>query len=242
MKKIIKLLSFHIFLLNGTSYGYETLSYGFIEVNGGYASTTSSLDWGQFSLPNHTTTRNSENSNAFSGSILAGLGADLGYHLSFEAMLGIGYTIQLYNSSATTINTLTSASASGSFKIERSLYAPVLLGFKYQPASILSFDIAAGAAFLNQTYKSNLSGFSTPIPSDGTLSGFQPAMRLAVNFKLTHSLSISTSYFRTFGPATIDNDNSKPLAIQAFSLGLRYQFPMGEALAKQRIYGVPISS
>ncbi len=239
MKKIISILSLGLCASSVTSYAYETLSYGFVDVNGGYANSPSSLDWNQFSLPNHTTANNGESSNAFSASMLIGLGADLGYHLSLETMLGIGFTSALYDSAATTTNTLTSATANGSFKIERSLYVPILLGLKYQPFSRLSFSAAGGAAFLNQTYKANLSGFSTPIASDGTLSGFQPAMRLAMDVQLTRSLSLSASYLRTFGNATIDNDNSKPLPIQTFSLGLRYQFPMGEALAKQRIYGTP---
>ncbi|WHN65002.1 outer membrane beta-barrel protein [Cysteiniphilum sp. QT6929] len=239
MKKIISILSLALCASSVSSYAYETLSYGFVDVNGGYANSPSSLDWSQFSLPNHTTANNGESSNAFSASMLAGLGADLGYDLSLEAMLGIGFTSALYDSSATTTNTLTSATAHGSFKIERSLYVPILLGLKYQPFNRLSFSAAGGAAFLNQTYKANLSGFSTPIASDGTLSGFQPAMRLAMDVQLTRSLSLSASYLRTFGNATIDNDNSKPLPIQTFSLGLRYQFPMGEALAKQRIYGTP---
>ncbi|WP_440617997.1 hypothetical protein [Cysteiniphilum sp. 6C5] len=239
MKKIISILGLALCASSVTSYAYETLSYGFVDVNGGYANSPSSLDWNQFSLPNHTTASNGQSSNAFGASVLAGLGADLGYHLSLETMLGIGFTSTLYDSSATTTNTLTSATAHGSFKIERSLYVPILVGLKYQPFSRLSFSAAGGAAFLNQTYKANLSGFSTPIASDGTLSGFQPAMRLAIDVQLTRSLSLSTSYLRSFGNATIDNDNSKPLPIQTFSLGLRYQFPMGEALAKQRIYGTP---
>ena len=239
MKKIIILLSIGFFINNTASYAYETLSYGFVDINGGYANSSNTLDWHQFSLPNHTTIENGNSSNAFSAGVITGLGADLGYHLSLEVMLGIGFTTPLYNSSATTTSTLTSATVNGSFKIARSLYVPVLLGLKYQPFTHLSFAAAGGAAFLNQTYKANLSGFSTPIPSNGTLSGFQPAMRLTMDIQLTNSLSLSASYLRTFGNATIDNDNSKPLPIQILSLGLRYQFPMGEALAKQRIYGMP---
>ncbi|WP_119328247.1 outer membrane protein [Cysteiniphilum halobium] len=237
MKKLIALLALALSVSSAISHAYETLSYGFFDVNGGYANSPSTLDWNQFSRPNYTIASNGKNSNAFSVSMLGGLGADLGYHLSLEAMLGIGFTSALYNSSANITNILTSATTHGNLKIKRSLYAPVLLGLKYQPFNHFSLSAAGGAAFLNQTYKANLNGFSTLTPSAGTLSGFQPAIRLAMDVKLTSNLSLSASYLRTFGNATINNDNLKPLPIQIFSLGLRYQFPMGEALAKQRIYG-----